>query len=282
MLMLFSFGVDAVEDFKEFTLRDYYCWLKTYCCWHVVPTTVLTRSRLVPLTTARPVTVDVPQTKVQHQRPTKHGVNKAHSPIRRPINLRPSPTHSTFHQKVTTVKTNQVNAVKGVKGNLMRIEQYFLMTDYSLWEVILNGDSLIPKRVIDGVIQPVAPTTTEQRLARKNELKARGTLLMALPDKHQLNFNIHKDAKTLMEAIEKRFGRNKETKKPTYRMENSYPYWRNTTDLEDQSLDDLFNSLKIYKAEVKNSSTTSPTTQNIAFVSSQNTDSTNESVSAVA
>nr|GEZ03127.1 ribonuclease H-like domain-containing protein [Tanacetum cinerariifolium] len=52
-----------------------------------------------------------------------------------------------------------------------------------------------------------------QRLAKKNELKARGTLLMALPDKHQLKFNIHKDAKSLMEAIEKRFGSNKETKK---------------------------------------------------------------------
>nr|GEZ63668.1 hypothetical protein [Tanacetum cinerariifolium] len=33
----------------------------------------------------------------------------------------------------------------------------------------------------------VAPTTAEQRLARKNELKARGTLLMALPDKHHTN-----------------------------------------------------------------------------------------------
>nr|GEX26366.1 hypothetical protein [Tanacetum cinerariifolium] len=22
------------EDFKEYTLRDYYCWLKTYCCWY--------------------------------------------------------------------------------------------------------------------------------------------------------------------------------------------------------------------------------------------------------
>nr|GEU37710.1 hypothetical protein [Tanacetum cinerariifolium] len=50
---------------------------------------------------------------------------------------------------------------------------------------------------------PVAPTTAEHRLARKNELKAHGTLLMALPDKHQLKFNSHKDAKTLMEAIEK-------------------------------------------------------------------------------
>nr|GFB50744.1 hypothetical protein [Tanacetum cinerariifolium] len=114
----------------------------------------------------------------------------------------------------------------------MRIEQYFLMTDYSLWE----------------------------RLARKNELKARGTLLMALPVKHQLNFNIHKDAKNLMEPIEK----------------------RNKTDLEEQSLDDLFNSLKIYEAEVKSFSSASTSTQNIAFVSSSNTDSTNDPVSAAA
>nr|GFA28554.1 hypothetical protein [Tanacetum cinerariifolium] len=198
----------------------------------------------------------------------------------------------------------------------MRIEQYFLMTDYSLWE-------------------PVAPTTAKQRLAKKNELKARGTLLMALPDKHQLKFNIHKDAKSLMEAIEKRFGGNKEIKivqknllKQQYenfpgsssksldrihdrlqklisqleirgeslsqedinlKFLRSLPtewrthtlIWRNKTDLEDQSLYDLFNSLKIYEAEVKSSSSTSPTKQNIAFVSSQNADSTNESVSAV-
>nr|GEV55704.1 ribonuclease H-like domain-containing protein [Tanacetum cinerariifolium] len=118
----------------------------------------------------------------------------------------------------------------------MMIEQYFLMTNYSLWEVILNGDSLASTRVVEGVLQLVAPTTAEQKLARKNELKARGTLLMALPDKHRLKFNYHKDAKTLMEAIEK--------------------------------------SLKIYEAEVKSSSSTGTTTQN--------TDSTIESVSAAA
>nr|GEZ11825.1 ribonuclease H-like domain-containing protein [Tanacetum cinerariifolium] len=87
------------------------------------------------------------------------------------------------------------------------------MTDYSLWEVILNGDSPIPTHLVKGVAQPVAPTTVEQKLARKNELKARRTLLMALPDKHQLKFNSHKDAKSLMEAIGKRFGGNTKTKK---------------------------------------------------------------------
>nr|GEZ52368.1 hypothetical protein [Tanacetum cinerariifolium] len=95
----------------------------------------------------------------------------------------------------------------------MRIEQYFLMTDYSPWEVIINGDSPAPIVVIDGVVRPATILSVDQKLERRNELKARGTLLMALPDKHQLKFNSHKDAKTLMEAIEKRFGRNTETKK---------------------------------------------------------------------
>nr|GEX16941.1 hypothetical protein [Tanacetum cinerariifolium] len=57
--------------------------------------------------------------------------------------------------------------------------------------------------------------------------------------------------------------------------------WWNKTYLEDQSLDDLFNSLKIYEAEVKSSSSASTSTQNIAFVSSQNIDSTSEPVSVV-
>nr|GEW16747.1 hypothetical protein [Tanacetum cinerariifolium] len=65
-----------------------------------------------------------------------------------------------------------------------------------------------PNDAVNGVVQIVAPTTAEQRLARKNKLKARGSLLMALLDKHQLKFNIHKDAQSLMEAIKKRFGVN--------------------------------------------------------------------------
>nr|GEZ01130.1 hypothetical protein [Tanacetum cinerariifolium] len=89
----------------------------------------------------------------------------------------------------------------------------FYFHGFSKSSVILNGDSPVPTRIIEGVVQPVAPTIAEQKLARKNELKACGTLLMELPDKHQLKFNSHKDAKTPIEAIEKRFGGNTETKK---------------------------------------------------------------------
>nr|GEY65566.1 hypothetical protein [Tanacetum cinerariifolium] len=38
--------------------------------------------------------------------------------------------------------------------------------------VILNGDFPVPTRIVKGVVQPVAPTTAEQKLARKNESKA--------------------------------------------------------------------------------------------------------------
>nr|GEU91073.1 ribonuclease H-like domain-containing protein [Tanacetum cinerariifolium] len=141
----------------------------------------------------------------------------------------------------------------------MRIKQYFLMTDYSLWEVILNGDSPIPIRVIDGVVQSVAHTTAEQGLQKLiNQLEIIGESL----SQEDINLNFLRSL-----PIEWR---------------TQTLIWRNKTDLEDQSLDDLFSSLKIYDAEVKSSSSTSTTTQNIAFVSSQNTDSTNESFCAVA
>nr|GEX49811.1 hypothetical protein [Tanacetum cinerariifolium] len=56
--------------------------------------------------------------------------------------------------------------------------------------------------------------------------------------------------------------------------------WRNKTDLQDKSLDDLFNSLKIYESEVKHSSSLGTTSRNLAFVSTTLVDSTNDSVSA--
>nr|GFA92328.1 hypothetical protein [Tanacetum cinerariifolium] len=56
--------------------------------------------------------------------------------------------------------------------------------------------------------------------------------------------------------------------------------WRNKTYLEDKSLDDLFNSLKIYESKVKHSSSLGTESQNLAFVSSTPANSTNDSVSA--
>ncbi|GJU93628.1 hypothetical protein Tco_1318384 [Tanacetum coccineum] len=70
---------------------------------------------------------------------------------------------------------------------LMMIKQYFLMTDYSLWEVIKNGNKVL-KRTVGKVEHEYEPTTTEEKQDRRNEMKARATLLMALPNKDQPKF----------------------------------------------------------------------------------------------
>nr|GEV43183.1 reverse transcriptase domain-containing protein [Tanacetum cinerariifolium] len=51
--------------------------------------------------------------------------------------------------------------------------------------------------------------------------------------------------------------------------------WRNKADLDTMSMDDLYNNLKVYEPEVKGMSSSSSSTQNMAFVSSSNNNSSN-------
>nr|GEU57602.1 ribonuclease H-like domain-containing protein [Tanacetum cinerariifolium] len=134
-------------------------------------------------------------------------------------------------------------------------------------------------------------------------MKARGTLLMELPNKDQPKFHSYKDAKLLMEAIEKTYRGNKKSKKVQRTLlkqqyENfaasssetldqtfdSLPsewkthalIWRKKADIETISLDDLYSNLKIYEPELAGSSSISQNPQNVAFVSPNSTSSTNE------
>ncbi|GKA75486.1 retrovirus-related pol polyprotein from transposon TNT 1-94 [Tanacetum coccineum] len=214
----------------------------------------------------------------------------------------------------------------------MRMEQYIQMIDYSLWEVIENGNAPPITKVVEGVETTIAPTTAEEKAQRRLELKARSTLLMGIPNEHQLKFNSIKDAKSLLQAVEKRFGGNAATKK-TQRNLLKQQYenftasssevldqtfdrlqklisqleihgesisqedvnqkflrslspewnthtivWRNKPEIDTLSLDDLYNNLKIYEPEVKGTSSSSTNTQNVAFVSSNSTSSTNGAV----
>nr|GEV29765.1 ribonuclease H-like domain-containing protein [Tanacetum cinerariifolium] len=82
---------------------------------HTVPTPVLTKSKLVPLTAARPVTTAVPQPHVTRPRPAKTVVTKSYLPLKRNINHRPSLKPSNFPPKVTTVKVPQGNPHHALK-----------------------------------------------------------------------------------------------------------------------------------------------------------------------
>ncbi|GJS84567.1 hypothetical protein Tco_0751108 [Tanacetum coccineum] len=128
----------------------------------------------------------------------------------------------------------------------MRMEQYIQMIDYSLWEVIENGNAPPIKKVVEGVETTIAPSTAEEKAQRRLELKARSTLLMGIPDEHQLKFNSIKDAKSLL----------------------------NKPEIDTLSLDDLYNNMKIYELEVKGTSSSSTNIKNVAFVCLNSTSST--------
>nr|GEW73582.1 ribonuclease H-like domain-containing protein [Tanacetum cinerariifolium] len=183
---------------------------------------------------------------------------------------------------------------------------------YGMLNVIENGNSFNPVPRItanaDGTSTSTisGPVTTEEKAQKKNDVKARTILLMALPNEHLLKFSQYKDAKTLFEAIQARFGGNDATTKTQKTLpkqiqlailgENisqedlnikflkSLPaewnthvvVWRNKPDLETMSFDNLYNNFKIVEQEVKrtvvlSSSSGSP---NMAFLSSPS--STNE------
>ncbi|GJR10006.1 hypothetical protein Tco_0792658 [Tanacetum coccineum] len=72
----------------------------------------------------------------------------------------------------------------------MRIEQYIQMIDYALWEVIEHGATLPKTKIMEGVMTEIPITTAEEKAQRRLE-----------------------DAKKLLEAVEKRFGRNAATRK---------------------------------------------------------------------
>nr|GFD47876.1 ribonuclease H-like domain-containing protein [Tanacetum cinerariifolium] len=80
--------------------------------------------------------------------------------------------------------------------------------------VIVNGDSFSPVTSASvGAEGLIPPKTAEQKLERKNKLKAKSSLMLAVPNENLLKFHAYKYAKSLWEAIKNRFGGNKESKK---------------------------------------------------------------------
>ncbi|GJU27445.1 hypothetical protein Tco_1166066 [Tanacetum coccineum] len=161
------------------------------------------------------------------------------------------------------------------------------MIDYAMWEVIENGATLPKTTTIEGVVTVMPITIAKEKAQRRLEVKARSTLMLGIPNEHQLKFNSIKDAKKLLKAVEKRFGRNAATRKTQMNLLNQQyenftapKAFENKADLDTMSMDDLYKNLKVYIPEVKGMSSSSSSTQNMAFVSSSNnnTSNTNEAV----
>ncbi|GKF14180.1 hypothetical protein Tco_0055642 [Tanacetum coccineum] len=151
------------------------------------------------------------------------------------------------------------------------------------------------------------PSTTEEKTCKKNDVKARSLLLMALPNEHQLTFDQYVDAQSMFAAIKARFGGNEATKKTqkallqklvsrlailsvvTYPEDLNVKFlrslpaewdthvvvWMNKPDFETMGLDDLYNNFKIVEQKVKRTVAGNNDDKNLAFLTTSNSSSTN-------
>nr|GEX47960.1 hypothetical protein [Tanacetum cinerariifolium] len=186
------------------------------------------------------------------------------------------------------------------------MEQYRTHIDYAVWEVIMNGDALASiASVSSGAEATIPPKITKQKIARRNELKAKSTLLF------KGNKESKKKQKTILKQQYKNFAASRfEGLDKTYDrfqklisqleihdkvillgdanlklLRSLPPAWnthtliiQNKSDLDTLSMDDLYNNLKVYKVEIRGQSSSSLNSQNVAFLSSDNTSSTKEVV----
>ncbi|GKA32880.1 hypothetical protein Tco_0719247 [Tanacetum coccineum] len=158
------------------------------------------------------------------------------------------------------------------------------------------------------VMKMYVPVTAKEKTNKKNDVKARSLVLIALPNEHQLTFSQYLDAKIMFAAIETRFGGNEATKKMQDTFEtikivsrlailgvvisqedlnskflSSLPpewnthvvVWMNKPEIETMSIDDLYKNFKIVEQKVNKSVSASGGAQNLAFMTALSTSSTN-------
>nr|GEX87264.1 hypothetical protein [Tanacetum cinerariifolium] len=168
-----------------------------------------------------------------------------------------------------------------------RIQQYLPHEHYALWEVIEFGDSYevpISTASTTTTDTPSGETgkksgrtvtlTTEDMQKKKNDVKARTTLLLTLSDEHQLLQVIIGQLQFMDVEIEHDDLNQKflTSLAPEWLMHTIV--WRNMSDLDTMSVDDLYNHLKVYESEVQNKS--EPNSQNMTFISLAKHSSKNE------
>ncbi|GJU15942.1 ribonuclease H-like domain-containing protein [Tanacetum coccineum] len=176
----------------------------------------------------------------------------------------PSSSQTPTQQTPHTVSTIKLHILK--KG------------EYDIWEwnIIYT----------QGQIKVMPPRTAEEIIARERERKARTTLLMALPEDHLAKFHKMTDSKEMFQSLLSQLeihGAGVSTEDANQKFLRSLPSaWsqvslimRTKPGVDSLSFDDLYNNLRVFENDVKGSTASSSSTQNVAFVS-ENTSSTND------
>nr|GEU33239.1 retrovirus-related Pol polyprotein from transposon TNT 1-94 [Tanacetum cinerariifolium] len=169
-----------------------------------------------------------------------------------------SPTNPPTQQAPHTLSTIKLHILKKGEYDIwaMKIERYLEHTDYPIWEVIQKENGLVQVSTYTlGQIRVLPPKTAEEILAREKERKARTTSLMPIPGDYLAKFYKMTDAKEMFQSLLSQLE-------------------IHGAGVSTEGANQKF--LRVFEYDVKGSTGSSSSTQNVAFVSSDSTSSTNE------
>ncbi|GKE79820.1 hypothetical protein Tco_1549820, partial [Tanacetum coccineum] len=131
----------------------------------------------------------------------------------------------------------------------MRMEQYLTNTDYGLWQIIMNGDELVQ--------------TTKDENGVETKSRFGGNVKSKKMQKNVLNQQFENFSVSDTKGLDKAY--------------NRFQKLINQLEVHDElDIDDLYNNLKVFKADIKGSYGSSSNSQNVAFLSAKDTNSINE------
>ncbi|GJX16713.1 ribonuclease H-like domain-containing protein [Tanacetum coccineum] len=176
-------------------------------------------------------------------------------------------------------------------------------TDHNLWDIIVTGDHQEEAAPVGEQSSPPAPKTAKQLTAKRNQERAAIKSRFGGNDeskkmqrnvlKHQFenfttapNESLDKDYDRFQKLISQLEVHAAPVSKEDINqkfLRSLPPSWsqialimRNKPDIDQTDIDDLYNNLRVYEDEMKRSLSSTSNSQNLAFLSSENTSNTNE------
>ncbi|GJT02457.1 hypothetical protein Tco_0823626 [Tanacetum coccineum] len=165
-----------------------------------------------------------------------------------------------------TAQLNSVGIIVSSASIIVSTGRRFIVvsTDHNLWDVIVNEDlEEEPAPTTGETFAPPAPKTAKQLEAIKSRFGGN-------VESKKMQKNVH-GAPISKEDINQKFLRSLPS------LWNQIALiMRNKPDIDEIDIDDLYNILKVYEDELKRSSCSTSASQNLAFLSFENTGSINE------
>ncbi|GJV89279.1 putative ribonuclease H-like domain-containing protein [Tanacetum coccineum] len=183
----------------------------------------------------------------------------------------------------------------------MSMRQYICHTNHNLWDIIVNGDLEDEATPSGEQSSPPVPKTAKYWLLGRNQERIKSTFATSANHLMYSTFskfhNFENFVTASNETLDKAYDRfqklisqleihgayvSKEDINQKF-LRSLPPSWsqialimRNKPDIDEVDIDDLYNNLRVYEDELKRSSGSNSASQNLAFLSSENTNSTNE------